>query len=100
MRPQFVGRTVTAGVRVAIACATARSPKLSTDSASTAASGRLDVLNEGLLEPITGFLVLDAALRGEWDVFRDALQHIVLPGAVHKIQEFMPSGPSMTARRS
>jgi peptide/nickel transport system permease protein len=47
-----------------------------------AASGRIDVLNEGLVEPITGLLLVDTALRGEWEVFRDALAHIILPGAV------------------
>ncbi|WP_342241616.1 ABC transporter permease [Inquilinus sp. OTU3971] len=47
-----------------------------------AASGRIDILNEGLVPPITGLLLLDTALQGEWDVFRDALDHIILPGAV------------------
>jgi peptide/nickel transport system permease protein len=47
-----------------------------------AASGRMDVLNEGLVEPITGLLLVDTAIRGEWAVFRDALAHIILPGAI------------------
>ena len=47
-----------------------------------AASGRIDILNEGMVPPITGLLLLDTALQGEWDVFRDALDHIILPGAV------------------
>ncbi|TSD89922.1 ABC transporter permease [Mycobacterium sp. KBS0706] len=47
-----------------------------------AASGRIDILNEGMVPPITGLLLLDTALQGEWDVFRDALGHIILPGAV------------------
>ncbi|WP_052119880.1 ABC transporter permease [Inquilinus limosus] len=47
-----------------------------------AASGRIDILNEGLVPPITGLLLLDTALQGEWDVFRDALDHIILPGAI------------------
>jgi peptide/nickel transport system permease protein len=47
-----------------------------------AASGRIDILNEGLVPPITGLMLLDTALQGEWDVFRDALDHIILPGAV------------------
>ena len=45
-----------------------------------AASGRIDILNEGLVPPITGLLLLDTALQGEWEVFRDALAHIILPG--------------------
>jgi peptide/nickel transport system permease protein len=47
-----------------------------------AASGRIDILNEGMVPPITGLLLLDTALQGEWDVFRDALNHIILPGAI------------------
>jgi peptide/nickel transport system permease protein len=47
-----------------------------------AASGRIDILNEGLVPPITGLLLLDTALQGQWEVFRDAAAHIILPGAV------------------
>lgn len=47
-----------------------------------AASGRIDVAFEGMLEPITGLVLLDSALRGEWEIFRDALAHLVLPGTV------------------
>jgi len=46
------------------------------------ASGRVDVFYEGLVTPVTGFLLFDSALRGEWDVFRSALNHIVLPATV------------------
>jgi peptide/nickel transport system permease protein len=31
---------------------------------------------------VTGFLLLDAALTGEWDVFTDSLRHLVLPAVV------------------
>jgi peptide/nickel transport system permease protein len=44
------------------------------------ASGRLSVFYEGMLEPVTGLLLLDTAMAGEWDMFRDALSHIALPG--------------------
>ncbi|MEJ1156790.1 ABC transporter permease [Prosthecomicrobium sp. N25] len=47
-----------------------------------AASGRIDVLNEGLVEPVTGLLLVDTALAREWEIFRDALGHIVLPGSI------------------
>ena len=46
------------------------------------ASGRVDVFYEGMVEPITGFLLVDAAWQGEWEVFRSAFGHIVLPGAI------------------
>jgi peptide/nickel transport system permease protein len=47
-----------------------------------AASGRVDVFYEGLVTPVTGFLLLDAALERNWDVFWNALNHIVLPGTI------------------
>jgi peptide/nickel transport system permease protein len=47
-----------------------------------AASGRIDILNEGMVPPITGLMLLDTALQGQWDIFKDALMHILLPGAV------------------
>jgi peptide/nickel transport system permease protein len=46
------------------------------------ASGRVDVFFEGMVTPVTGLLLLDAAIAGEWEVFRSALAHIALPGAV------------------
>ena len=47
-----------------------------------AASGRMDILNEGLVAPISGLLLVDTAIQGEWEAFRDALAHIILPGAI------------------
>ncbi|WP_256515628.1 ABC transporter permease [Alsobacter ponti] len=44
------------------------------------ASGRLSVFYEGMLEPVTGLLLLDTAMARDWDMFRDAVSHIVLPG--------------------
>jgi peptide/nickel transport system permease protein len=44
--------------------------------------GRLDVGYEDLVDPVTGLILVDAALAGEWAVFRNALGHLVLPAAV------------------
>ncbi|MGD8243423.1 MAG: ABC transporter permease [Desulfobacterales bacterium] len=44
--------------------------------------GRLDVFYEGLLAPVTGVILIDSALSGEWEIFRNALAHIVLPAAI------------------
>jgi peptide/nickel transport system permease protein len=43
--------------------------------------GRLDT---GMKAPdrITGMITIDAALRGQWDVFRSSVTHIVLPAIV------------------
>ena len=44
--------------------------------------GRLDVFYEGLLETRTGVILIDSALAGEWDIFRNALAHITLPALI------------------
>ena len=44
--------------------------------------GRLDVSFIDDIEPRTGLLLLDAALDGNWEVFGNALSHIVLPGSI------------------
>lgn len=43
--------------------------------------GRLDIM---LLEPprVTGLLLVDSVIAGDWEVFWDALRHAVLPAAV------------------
>jgi peptide/nickel transport system permease protein len=47
-----------------------------------AGPGRLDVFYEGLVEPTTGVILIDSALAGDWDVFFNALGHIVLPASI------------------
>jgi len=44
--------------------------------------GRLGVAFDDIVDPITGVILLDSALRGEWAVFRDAFSHLVLPASV------------------
>lgn len=44
--------------------------------------GRIDVAYQDFVNPITGVLLLDCALQGEWDAFRNAASHLVLPSAV------------------
>jgi len=41
--------------------------------------GQQDVAYEGMLTPVTGALVIDAAMDGQWDIFRDALAHLAMP---------------------
>ncbi len=45
-------------------------------------SGRINVVFDDIVEPVTGMLLLDAAIRGEWEVFWNALRHIILPAGV------------------
>ncbi|KUF09931.1 ABC transporter permease [Pseudoponticoccus marisrubri] len=47
-----------------------------------AGPGRLGIFYQGIVEPITGMILVDAALRGEWTVFRNAFSHIILPAAL------------------
>ena len=44
--------------------------------------GRIDVSYEYTLTPVTGLLLLDTALAGQWDAFGNALSHLVLPAAL------------------
>ena len=48
----------------------------------TAGPGRVDVAYEDLVDPKTGLLLVDSALAGEWDVFRSAVSHLVLPAVI------------------
>lgn len=45
-------------------------------------SGRVDIYYEGLIPDITGFLLIDALLEGDMDVFWSAVSHIILPASV------------------
>lgn len=44
--------------------------------------GRVDVFYENLVAPRTGLLLIDAALAGQWEVFGNALRHLVLPASL------------------
>ncbi|WP_194098105.1 ABC transporter permease [Marivivens aquimaris] len=44
--------------------------------------GRVDIFYEGLVPARTGLMLVDAALAGDWDVFWNALDHLVLPAAI------------------
>ena len=44
--------------------------------------GRLDVFYEDLVTPVTGVLLIDSAMAGEWDVFRNAFSHVILPASI------------------
>lgn len=45
-------------------------------------TGQLDVAYEGLVPRITGMLVVDSMIAGDWDSFRDALAHLAQPALV------------------
>ena len=47
-----------------------------------AGPGRLDFIYEGMVEPRTNMILIDTALTGQWNIFRNALSHIVLPATL------------------
>jgi peptide/nickel transport system permease protein len=44
--------------------------------------GRLDVFYDGMVDPVTGVVLIDSAVAGEWEIFRNALSHLVLPAGI------------------
>lgn len=47
-----------------------------------AGPGRIDVAYEFSVERVSGLLLVDAALAGEWDAFGNALSHLILPASL------------------
>jgi peptide/nickel transport system permease protein len=44
--------------------------------------GRVDIFYEGVVTPVTGFLTIDSIVAGEWDIFRNAVYHLILPASL------------------
>ncbi|MBW6505681.1 MAG: ABC transporter permease [Rhodobacteraceae bacterium] len=47
-----------------------------------AGPGRIDISYEYAITPRTGLMLWDSAMQGQWDAFRNALSHIILPAAL------------------
>ncbi len=47
-----------------------------------AGPGRLDVFYEDIVDRVTGVILIDSALAGEWGIFRNAISHLVLPATI------------------
>ncbi|UNK22662.1 ABC transporter permease [Yersinia intermedia] len=45
-------------------------------------AGRVDMAYDGLVDRRIGLLLIDSALAGEWEVFRSAVNHLVLPATI------------------
>ena len=45
-------------------------------------TGRLDVFYEDVVTPRTGIILIDSALDADWDIFRNAFSHLILPAAI------------------
>ncbi|HRO14388.1 MAG TPA: ABC transporter permease [Paracoccus sp. (in: a-proteobacteria)] len=44
--------------------------------------GRQDILYDGMVPTVTGMLLIDSLVAGDWGAFRDAFSHIILPAAL------------------
>ncbi|TMV77652.1 ABC transporter permease [Thioclava sp. BHET1] len=44
--------------------------------------GRIDIAYAYSIDPITGLMLVDTALEGEWDAFASAFSHIILPASL------------------
>ena len=44
--------------------------------------GRVGIFYVDVVPPVTGMILIDSALDGRWDVFRDAISHIILPASL------------------
>ena len=44
--------------------------------------GRLGIAFDGLVQPSTGVILIDSAMAGEWEIFRNAISHLVLPASI------------------
>ena len=47
-----------------------------------AGPGRLDVGYDDIVTSRTGIILIDSLIEGEWGVFRNALDHLILPGSI------------------
>jgi peptide/nickel transport system permease protein len=47
-----------------------------------AGPGRLDVGYDDIIDPVTGLILVDSLIAGEWEIFINALRHIILPAAL------------------
>src|SRR5690606_6751458 len=44
-------------------------------------SGRVAIYYEGMVPTVTGSILIDSALAGDWEVFQSGLRHLILPAA-------------------
>ncbi|MCX2723281.1 ABC transporter permease [Roseibium salinum] len=47
-----------------------------------AGPGRIDIFYEGIVEPVSGLYLVDSLVAGEWDIFWNALDHLLLPASI------------------
>jgi peptide/nickel transport system permease protein len=43
--------------------------------------GRIDIFYDGLIPPVTGLLLVDSLIAGDWDIFKNVVWHLILPAS-------------------
>lgn len=44
--------------------------------------GRVDVFYEDIVDPVTGVMLIDCIIAKEWEIFRNAFSHLILPASL------------------
>ena len=44
--------------------------------------GRVDIFYEDIVAPVTGIMLIDCIIAGEWEIFWNALHHLILPASL------------------
>ncbi|WP_321370869.1 ABC transporter permease [uncultured Desulfuromusa sp.] len=44
--------------------------------------GRLDVFYEDIIDPVTGFMLIDCLLAKDWEIFKNAFYHLIMPATL------------------
>ena len=44
--------------------------------------GRLDIFYQDIVPQVTGMILIDSAIAGEWTIFQNAVSHIILPASI------------------
>lgn len=47
-----------------------------------AGPGRIDVFYDGIVDSVTGVILIDSAWQGEWGIFWNAVSHLILPAGI------------------
>ena len=47
-----------------------------------AGPGRIDIYLDGIVPTVTGLMLVDTLIAGDWDIFKNAVTHLVLPASV------------------
>ena len=47
-----------------------------------AGPGRIDIYLDGIIPTVTGLMLVDTLIAGDWDIFKNAISHLILPASV------------------